>query len=257
MYCRVPGPVARAAEGGGVGDGQAEVDELDLVLAVDQEVLRPDVVVDEPRGVDRRQPLGGLGQDLDLGRQVERPRLAEELQADALDELHDDEMLAPGRLAHTRRSARRAGGRSARRSPPPRAAFLPRACRGRGVLLADLDLQADRPPRLRVGGTRDAGHAPLRGLRLDRESPLDVDPRPARLRRLRILPPEHAFEFAEHRIRPPAALSRSSTPNYLPIRRRRQSPSRHRNARSPGESDGSPFKKVECCGDAGVFGRVS
>ena len=91
-------PVARAAEGRRVGDGQAEVDQLDAVVASEQEVPRIDVVVDESGRMDRGQPLGGLGQPFDLLRRAPRLRVVDVLEADPVDELHHQVVLVVVRV---------------------------------------------------------------------------------------------------------------------------------------------------------------
>ncbi len=62
MPVRLPG----RRNAGRVGNGQPEVDQLDLLLAVDQKIPRVDIVVDEPGRMNRGQSLGGLGEQLDL-----------------------------------------------------------------------------------------------------------------------------------------------------------------------------------------------
>ena len=180
-------PVAGPAEGRGVGDGQAEVDQLHLTAAVDQEVLRPDVAVDEPGGVDRGQPLGGLRQQLELLRDRGRVCLADELEADALDELHDHEVLVQGRRTPV------VGPHDVGMNdlhpdfPLGRTLFLRRARGGGGILVGILNLQADGPAGLVVDRAIDLRHAPLPGLRDDREPALQVHQGRARSRRARLL----------------------------------------------------------------------
>ena len=66
MYCSVPVRLPGRQNAGVLGTVRPKSINFTLLLAVDQEIPRIDVVVDEPGGVNRRQSLGGLGEQLDL-----------------------------------------------------------------------------------------------------------------------------------------------------------------------------------------------
>ena len=92
---RRAGAVAGLAELRTEGDGQSEVDQLDLSVRRDHDVARADVTVQESRLVNVVHRLGQLRQQLDaLALQLVALGLQEEIQADALDQLHHQVLLA-------------------------------------------------------------------------------------------------------------------------------------------------------------------
>ena len=108
-----------------------------------------------------------------------RPRLADELEAHAVDELHDEEMLALVRVAILERPHDVGMHQLDGDLPLERARLLGRGPRrGRLVLLAQLDLQADRPARLVIDRPIDPRHAAARRLRDDREPALEIHATP-------------------------------------------------------------------------------
>ena len=196
MYCSVPVRLPGRRNAGRVRHREPEIDQLDVLLAVDQEIPRVDVVMDESRRMDGGQPFGGLGQQLDLLRGAGRPRLADILEAHPVDEFHHEVMLALGRVAVLER-AHDVGMHQLDRDLPLGGPRLlgggPRG--GRLVLLAQLDLQADRPARLVIDRAVDPRHAAARRLRDDREPALEIHAAPVHARPASTARGEHLFQL--------------------------------------------------------------
>ena len=172
MPVRLPGP----RNAGRVGDRQAEVDQLDPVLAIEQVVARVDVVVDETGRVHGGQPLGGLGQPLDLlGGPAELASLGR-LEALAVDKLHEQIVLAAVVSPYSSVFTTWGWLTAMAIAPSGGPRLLARGPGGRRVvLLAVLHLQADRAARLVIDGPVNSRHAPLaRGIGHNGEPSLQV-----------------------------------------------------------------------------------
>ncbi len=91
-----------------------------------------------------------------------------------------------------------------------RASLAGRRPRSRGlVLIASLNLQADRSARLVVDRSIDPRHAAPRRLGNNGEPPLKVHPAPRSLRRTRSARSKNLLQFAEHRRHSLRGLGRS------------------------------------------------
>ncbi len=185
------------AEGGCVGHRQSKVDQLDAVLAVDQEIAGVDIVVDVPLGVQGRQPLGSLSQILHLLGGARRARLAHVLKAHAVDEFHDHEVLALVRRsivkgAHDVGMHQVDGHLAFERARHLRPRRAPRPSRSSRAIAP-----SGRPcARSRCRAPVNARHAAARRLGNDREPALQVHARDGPVPRR----PKDVFQLADHRL---------------------------------------------------------
>ncbi len=141
---------ARAAGAGEDGLGQPEVGQIDVVVAVDEQVRRLHVAMHEPGPVDRVQRRGGLPDDLRRPRGVERTAVAD-LRAQVVTghEPHRDVRDAVVLAGRVHRDHVRVvdAGRRARLGQEPRADVVVVEQLGRDHLQRDdpFEVELDRP----------------------------------------------------------------------------------------------------------------